>query len=267
MYKVYQHPCGESTRFLTFLPGFIGKKHLHRAMEHVLQAPLAHAPRPLKFSIVRVPFFLEPLYDESKPFVCSNRQRLIEKWGGVAGWELQKKQHDLKGRGMEAGIPHFNLDRLAGNTMASHRLIQMLGKTYGLHISETIYDVLNTYYFVDGHSLNDRPRLAKVVVTKLEEMVPNAPTEASILDFLNGDEGREEIENAVNALHQLGIHGIPKFIIEGFTVVDGAAHSDVFIDIFRRIEERGTVMRGPIFGDILGIPLEVLEQGSHGSMI
>jgi len=29
-------------------------------------------------------------------------------------------------------------------------------------VSEALYDVLNIYYFVDGHALNDRPRLAKV---------------------------------------------------------------------------------------------------------
>lgn len=67
----------------------------------------------------------------------------MKKWGGETGWNAQKKSHDLKGRGLEAGIPHFNLDRLASNTMASHRLIQMLGKQYGLAVSEAIYDLLN----------------------------------------------------------------------------------------------------------------------------
>ena len=93
--------------------------------------------------MIRVPFFLEPQYDETKPFIESNRDRLVKKWGGKAGWEEQKQRHDLKGRGLEAGIPHFNLDRLASNTMASHRLIQHLGKTYGLAVSEAIYDRLN----------------------------------------------------------------------------------------------------------------------------
>jgi hypothetical protein len=49
----------------------------------------------------------------------------------------------LKGRGLAAGIPHFNLDRLASNSMASHRLIQHIGKRYGLHVSEALYDRLN----------------------------------------------------------------------------------------------------------------------------
>lgn len=93
--------------------------------------------------MLRIPFFLEPEYPEDAPFVETNRERLIRKWGGIEGWERQKLSHDLKGRGLEAGIPHFNLDRLASNTMASHRLIQYIGKRYGLHASEALYDRLN----------------------------------------------------------------------------------------------------------------------------
>jgi predicted DsbA family dithiol-disulfide isomerase len=237
---------------------------LNRAISDVLSNPLANAPRPLAFSVIRVPFFLEPNYDESKPFIESNRDRLVQKWGGKAGWEAQKNRHDLKGRGLEAGIPHFNLDRLASNTMASHRLIQYLGKTYGLAVSEAIYDKLNEYYFVDGHALNDRPRLASMVSGELKNLVnDNPPSAAELLDFLNGNQGRSEIEQALGALQQLGIHGIPKFIIEGRTVVDGAAHAGVFVDIFRKIEQRGEIHSGPVFGDILGISKETIERGSH----
>ena len=128
-----------------YASGYIGKKYLNQAIEQVLNDPLPEAPESLAFSVLRVPFFLEPGYDENKPFIESNRERLVQKWGGKRGWEEQKKRHDLKGRGMEAGIPHFNLDRLASNTMASHRLIQHLGKTFGLAISEAVYDRLNEY--------------------------------------------------------------------------------------------------------------------------
>jgi len=225
--------------------------------------------------VVRVPFFLEPEYPEHEPYVETNRERLVKKWGGEAGWEAQKRQHNLKGRGLEAGIPHFNLDRRAANSMASHRLIQFVGKKYGLDASEEVYDLLNVYYFVDGFSLNDRPRLASVVAEKLAQLFPNIEgggggdsqvevmSEADILNFLNGDEGRDEVLKAVGALRELGIHGIPKFIIEGQTVVDGAARSEVFVDIFRDIERRGSVRGGPVFGDVLGVPEEVVRKGSH----
>mmetsp|Transcript_1464 Transcript_1464/g.3976 ORF Transcript_1464/g.3976 Transcript_1464/m.3976 type:complete len:251 (-) Transcript_1464:299-1051(-) len=235
-------------------------------MQTVVRQPLPQGQRPLQFAVLRVPFFLEPNYDETATFVESNRARLIQKWGGPEGWERQKARHDLKGRGQAAGIPHFNLDRLAANSMASHRLIQWIGKTYGLHASETIYDMLNHYYFVDGHSLNDKPRLAAVVAKELEAVVlPDAkpPTEEELLEFLNGNQGRAEIERALQALDRLGVHGIPKFIIDGQQIVDGAADSKVFVNIFRAIQRRGVVHGEAVFADILGVSKGVLQRGSH----
>jgi len=173
---------------------------------------------------------------------------------------------------LEAGIPHFNLDRLTSNTMASHRLIQHIGKKYGLRVSEGLYDRLNTYYFVEGHALNDKKRLAGVAAEEIARLLATgdlsddavAPlTEAEIRYFLEGIEGQREIKEALLTLREIGVHGIPKFIIEGRTVVDGAARSDHFVQIFRGIEQRGEVAGGPVFSDILGISDEVVRRGSH----
>lgn len=159
--------------------------------------------------------------------------------------------------------------------MASHRLIQYVGKRYGLRVSEGLYDRLNVYYFVDGWALNDRPRLAGVAAEEIQRLVGEGVdsgdveevepvmTEGEILAFLDGDEGRKEIEDTLVALHDMGVSGIPKFIIEGRTMVDGAARPDVFIKIFREIESRGRVVSGPVFGGILGLSDEVIERGSH----
>mmetsp|Transcript_28705 Transcript_28705/g.41030 ORF Transcript_28705/g.41030 Transcript_28705/m.41030 type:complete len:251 (-) Transcript_28705:181-933(-) len=239
-------------------------------MRHVLSNPISDVQ--MEFAVLRVPFFLEPHYDESKPFIESNRERLIKKWGGREGWERQKSRHDLKGRGVAAGIPHFNLDRLASNSMASHRLIQYVGKRYGLNISEALYDRLNVYYFVEGHALNDKPRLAKVSAETISQSLAKSNnntssrsrmSEKEILEFLNGNEGRLEIENALRALNELGVHGIPKFIVEGSTVVDGAAGAETFVRIFREIEQRGEVKGTAIFKDILGVDEETLRRGSY----
>lgn len=150
--------------------------------------------------------------------------------------------------------------------MASHRLIQNIGKRYGLFASEAVYDCLNEYYFVEGHSLNDRPRLAGVVAELLSNLLgpeETTPTDNELLEFLNGNEGREEIMKALQALNKLGIHSIPKFIIEGKTIVDGAARPEVFVQVFRDIERKGEIHAGPFFGDILGVPDDIIVRGSH----
>jgi len=84
-----------------------------------------------------------------------------------------------------------------------------------------------------------------------------------ILSFLKGDQGRLEILEALRALREIGVHGIPKFIIEGSHMVDGAAGPETFIRMFRDIERRGKVAGGPVFGDILGVSDDIMQRGSH----
>ena len=105
--------------------------------------------------------------------------------------------------------------------------------------------------------------VAEELVTLLDATKVEIQSEVELLAFLNGNEGRREIEEALQALRQLGIHSIPKFIVEGKTIIDGAAHSEVFVQVFRDIERRGKIRSGPVFGEILGMPKEIVERGSH----
>lgn len=65
-------------------------------MQHVLSKPFntGNDSPTLACAVIRVPFFLEPDYDESLPYIESNRERLIKKWGGKEGWERQKLRHE-----------------------------------------------------------------------------------------------------------------------------------------------------------------------------
>ena len=106
-------------------------------MQEVSSQPVRPG-RPMQFSVLRVPFFLEPDYDTDERFEETNRERLIRKWGGEAGFEAQKRRHGLKERGREVGIEHFNLDRIASSTLASHRLVQWVTKQRGVTAAETL---------------------------------------------------------------------------------------------------------------------------------
>ena len=119
------------------------------------------------FTVVRVPFFLEPDYPTDPSFEETNRARLIRKWGGSAGWESQKARHRLKERGQEVGIEHFNLDRIASNTFASHRVVQWVTRTLGTNSAERLYAELNRRHFVEGQKLNSREMLVAVSYTHL----------------------------------------------------------------------------------------------------
>ena len=217
-----------------------------------VQASPMNKNAPLAFTVLRVPFFLEPNYAEDETWTESNRDRLVRKWGGQAGWEAQKQRHNLKGRGQEVGIEKFNLDRRASSTLASHRLVQWVTRTRGVAIAEALYGRLNYQHFEEGKALNNH----KLLVATAEEVgVPAADAEA----FLASGEGREQIEEAQKILRALGVQSIPTFIVGGDRVVGGAAHADNFVHAFREIEATGEGAPGSLFAEALQIPAEVME--------
>ncbi len=176
-------------------------------MREVASNPVDEAS-PLAFNLVRVPFFLEPDYPTSPEFEETNRVRLIRKWGGEAGWKAQKNRHNLKGRGQEVGIEHFNLDRVASNTLASHRVVQWVTRTLGTNAAERLYADLNKRHFVQGMKLNNREMLAEAA----SGVGADADKAREVVD---SGMGTEEIWAAQERLRALGVSGIPTLILGG----------------------------------------------------
>jgi len=198
------------------------------------------------------PFFLEPHYDRDTSWHETNRERLERKWGGKASFAAQKKRHRLKERGQEVGIEHFNLDRLASNTLASHRLVQWMTKLYGCVASEAVYNELNHKHFVEGMKLNNPSLLCKAAATAGADPV-------ACDAFLASDGGSSEIEETQFILERLGIHSIPTFLIGGKIILSGAVHSHELIRVFREIEKAGNGAPDSAFADVLNIPNHVRQ--------
>ena len=72
-------------------------------MRNLVENPMRPG-EPVGFTVLRVPFFLEPDYDRSEAFEETNRTRLERKWGGKAAFAAQKNRHRLKERGQDVGI-------------------------------------------------------------------------------------------------------------------------------------------------------------------
>ena len=218
-------------------------------MNEVMTDPM-DATNPMRFSVLRVPFFLEPSYDTDERFSETNRARLERKWGGKAAFAAQKHRHRLKERGQEVGIEKFNLDRLASSTLKSHRLIQWITKNRGCEVAEAVYNDLNHRHFVDGKKLNDADMLCDAAATA-------GVDRDEAMRFLASDEGLEEIGDAQEMLQEMGIHSIPNFVVGGKVVVSGAVHAAELVQIFRRIESTGKGAPGSAFADALRIPPEM----------
>lgn len=234
------------------------------------------------FTIIRIPYFLEPNYDPNKIYIETNRERLIKKWGGIQNWNIQKQRHQLKERGQQVGISHFNLDRYASNTMKSHVLIQYISQLYGLYVSEYIYDILNQYHFVDGYALNDTKRLCTTITKALQTLYQQQPTcfyhpnqnnnngnlelqfsEQVLYDFLLNSHStniQQNILQTVDAVHELGINGIPTFIINGGThILSGAVHAQEIVHVLDTIQQ----IQSPIFANTLQISNSIVQFGTY----
>ena len=107
---------------------------------------------------------------------------------------------------------------------------------------------------MEGHALNDKPRLAsvackeiKLLLDKKKEEIDHPPpmTEEEILSFLNGNEGRHDIEQAGRMLNKMGVHGIPKFVIEGQRLVDGAVPSETLYRYLEKLKVRAKFLLVP----------------------
>ena len=218
-------------------------------MNEVMSDPM-DATNPVRFSVLRVPFFLEPGYDTDERFSETNRARLERKWGGKVAFAAQKHRHRLKERGQEVGIEKFNLDRLASSTLKSHRLIQWITKNRGCEVAEAVYNDLNFRHFVDGKKLNDADMLCDAAATA-------GVDRDEAMRFLESGEGLEEIGDAQEMLQEMGIHSIPNFVIGGKVVVSGAVHAAKLVQIFRRLESTGKGAPGSAFADALRIPSEM----------
>ena len=56
----------------------------------------------MEFTVLRVPFFLEPDYPEGPEFEETNRVRLVRKWGGQEGWDAWGGVKTIRDRGAAA---------------------------------------------------------------------------------------------------------------------------------------------------------------------
>lgn len=122
----------------------------------------------------------------------------------------------------------FDFDRVASapNTVDAHRLIlhaQRRGKEWEMA------DALFRGYFVEGRNLNDADDLAAMAFG-----AGLAPDEARAL--LDGDEGVEDVRESQRTAAELGIGGVPFYVIDGRYAISGGQPAAVWLETLDAIE-------------------------------
>ncbi|MSP84136.1 MAG: DsbA family oxidoreductase [Alphaproteobacteria bacterium] len=201
---------------------FIGKRRLERA--------LADRPRPVD---IRWRAFL--LNRDMPPEGMERQEYLTLKFGGDA------KARDLYGSieqvGAGEGIPFaFDCIRRTPNTIQAHRVVHFAGE---VGQQDAVVEALFRAYFLDGRDLSD-DRVLSTVATEagLDEVAVSA--------MLAGGDGADLVLAENDLAHEIGINGVPCFIVAERYAISGAQGSEVFsrlLDSLEQIDQGGELRR------------------------
>jgi len=186
---------------------YIGKRRLEQALES--------SGRQASARVFWRPFQLNP----TMPKAGMDRRVYLEaKFGGPA--EMRAIQDRISGAGVSAGI-EFAFDRIARtpNTFDAHRLIwfaQQQGR------QDAVVEELFDGYFAQGLNIGE-PEV-------LQSLAGRAGLDGPAVGrFLQSQDGIESVRQEEARGRQLGIRGVPYFLVNEKTVVSGAQPVETFL--------------------------------------
>ncbi|MTH97213.1 DsbA family oxidoreductase [Roseibium sp. RKSG952] len=192
---------------------YIGKRRLEAALRNVSDLDIAVRWHPFQL-------------DGTLPRQGKDRQQyLADKFGGLEQATAFYKQ--IEAAGAAEGIPFaFDKIKLSPNTLDSHRLI-LWARSDGLQ--DEVVELLFRAYFLEGRDLTKSETLVQVAedAGMQSDLVEHLLTTDSDLD-----KTRHEIEQA----QEMGVTGVPCFIIDGRFAVAGAEKPETIAAAIRHAE-------------------------------
>lgn len=148
---------------------------------------------------------------------------LAERKGQSLDWSKQVHQQ-VTAMAADAGL-EYNFDKaVINNSFDAHRLIQF-AKANGL--GDTVEESLFKAYFTEGKDIGDHQVLADIAAS----IGLDRKEAASMLE--NG--GYENaVEADINTAAQIGINGVPFFVLDNKYAVSGAQPSETFLTALNR---------------------------------
>jgi predicted DsbA family dithiol-disulfide isomerase len=192
---------------------FIGKRKLEKAL----------AQRPdLDVEITWRPFQLHP----EMPLEGADRKEFIaQKFGSHE--RAKELYSNVKLAGEAVDIP-FNFDKIerSPNTLDSHRLLRW---SESAGCQDAIAEILFRRFFIDGEDLGDRA----VLVAAAKE----AGMDFELVEkLLEDDTDLETVRQEDQMARQMGVSGVPFFIINDKYALSGAQDPASFLAAFDQVE-------------------------------
>lgn len=194
---------------------YLGKKRLEQAIEAVKDD--------LAVAVTFRPYQLNP---DMPAEGVDHKKHLAEKLGGE---EAVTRAHEmLAGLGQEAGIDFdFPAVKISPNTLDAHRLLRW-AMIEGPEVQSRVAVALFKAYFEEGCNVGDRAVLLDIAeACGMDRAVVTALFSAGA----DVDSVKEEIGMA----RDMGVTGVPCFIIDNKYAVMGAQSVDVLTNAFREV--------------------------------
>lgn len=197
---------------------YIGKRHLESALQ---QAEIGDADTHWHA------FQLNPdLPSEGR----DRHEYMREKFGDdVTAEHLHGRVEEA---GKDAGI-EFRFDRItrSPNTFNAHRLIQFAQQhSLGSEAAETLF----RGYFLEGRDLGD--------MTTLTELGSQIGLPGNLRQFLTGDAQSEAVRADLGTAREIGIGGVPFFILENRYTLSGAQPIATFVQALKAAQNKSQTL-------------------------
>ncbi|MEZ5560402.1 MAG: DsbA family oxidoreductase [Pseudomonadales bacterium] len=194
---------------------YIGKRRLDAVLESAAGEGVEVAWRPFQ------------LYPQLPPEGMPRAQFMRARFGeGAQPGEIYRRiVEEARGIGLELD---FEAIDTAPNTFLAHRLLSWAEGSGRQH---ELAEVLFQYYFRRGENVGDPVTLARAAA--------EAGLDAGAAEqFLGGTEGSADVELYLQLGRQIGVTGVPFYLLAGRFAIPGAQSSEVMAQFITRARER-----------------------------
>jgi predicted DsbA family dithiol-disulfide isomerase len=195
---------------------YIGRARLAKALKLV----------PFPVEVHHRPFELQPdMPLEGKPFP----DHLIRKFGGEARMKMmfQHVENEARSEWLEM---HFDRIRRSPNTKASHRLVWLASEHKK---GDEMMARLTKAHFADGLDLADDGVLGKLG----REILGDAQGD-DVDAAVRGSKGEAEVQAMLRHAMELGVSGVPLFVVGDRIAVSGAQPAEILAEFLEEANVR-----------------------------
>lgn len=191
---------------------YVGKRRL--------EAALAEFPHRDEVVVVWRAFELDPSAPRERDRSVTYASRLATKYGtstDQAAGMIARMTETAKGDGLD-----FRFDRIrSGNTFDAHRVIHLAGEK-SAKLQDVVKERLLRAYMTEGELMGDHETLVRLAAEA--GLDPER-----VRAMLASDEYADEVRDDENEAAELGIGGVPFFVIGNVYAVSGAQPKEILL--------------------------------------